>query len=134
MTTQGHLSSLVVATKDISPYITSTTVQRAMDTLDNTTYGQTGHTYVGALTDGQITINGLWDKTASVGSYTVFKGMLGVGTPVAFVWCPEGTATGAVKQSGNAIIQTYTESSPVADLITFTATMKISGTVTDGVN
>lgn len=133
MATHGRNTNLVIATHDISPYVTSTSVERSNDTHDTTTYGQTGHTFISGLTNGKITINGLWDKTASVGSYTVLKALLGGGLSGAFIYGPEGSTTGNVKISGTGVLEQYTESDPVADLVTFTATLQITGAVTDGV-
>lgn len=132
MPTAGHVSSFTISAKDISPYLTSVTVERDNDTLDTSTFGTSGHTFTNGLTNGKITLNGLWDKTASVGSYTALKALVGAGS-AAFIWGPEGTTSGNVKITGNAVLESYTESSPVADLITFTASLQITGTVTDGV-
>lgn len=133
MATHGRNTQLTVATHDISPYITSTSVERDNDTHDTTTYGQTGHTFISGLTNGKITVNGLWDKTATVGSYTVFHALIGGNLSAAFVYGPEGSTTGNVKITGTLIVETYTESDPVADLVTFTAVCQITGAVTDGV-
>ncbi len=132
MPTQGHVSLLSVNAHDVSPYVTSVTATRNNDVLDTTTYGQTGHTFVAGLTNGKLVVNGLWDKTAVVGSYTVFKAMLGA-AQVAFIWSPEGSTSGNVKITGNCVIESYVESAPVADLVTFTATLQITGAVTDTV-
>lgn len=134
MATHGHLAQLTIATNDISPYVTSVTLERDNDTHDTTTYGATGHTFIGGLTNGKITVNGLWDKTATVGSYTVFHALAAAGSPsTAFVYGPAGSTTGNVKITGNFILVSYTESVPVSDLVTFTATLQITGAVTDAV-
>lgn len=118
--------------RDISPYVNNTDVDRTQDEHDTTTYGDTGHEFIAGLTNGQITITGLWDDTASVGSRTVFKALVVRKTPTAFEWGPEGDGTGAEKITGNCIVTSYRESAPVADLVTFAATLRISGAVTDG--
>jgi hypothetical protein len=51
---------------------------------------------------------------------------------VACEFGPEGDATGAVKKEVNVLVTGYTVSQPVADLVTFTATLRFSGGVTDG--
>lgn len=127
--TQGHVSLLSINAKDISPYVTSVTATRNNDVLDTTTYGAVGHTFVAGLTNGKLVVNGLWDKTAVSGSYTVFNAMIGAAA-VAFIWSPEGSTTGNVKITGSVVMDSYVESSPVADLVTFSATLQITGTVT----
>lgn len=120
--------------RNISPYLNSVDFNQSNDTHDNSTFGVTGHTYQVGLTDGTITLKGFWDKTASTGSNTVLQSLLGVGTTatVGFEYGPEGNATGKLKKSGEAVLESYQESAPVADLVTFTATLKISGAVTQG--
>lgn len=132
MPTQGHVSLLSINAHDISPYVTSVTATRNNDTLDTTTYGATGHTFVAGLTNGKLVVNCLWDKTAVVGSFTVFNAMIGAAS-VAFIWSPEGSTTGNVKITGNVIMDTYVESAPVADLVTAVATLQITGAVTSTV-
>ncbi len=119
--------------RDISPYLNTIDFPRSNDTHDNTTYGAEGHTFQTGLTNGTISIAGFWDKTATVGSTTVLDSLLDLDTPtLGFEYGPEGNASGKVKYSGECILQDYNVSSPVADLVTFTATLQISGTVTKG--
>jgi hypothetical protein len=130
--THGKNVQLTVGTNDISPYLTNVATERDNDVHDTTTYGASGHTFITGLTNGKITVTGLWDKTATVGSYTVFHAMLGSTSHSAFIYGPAGSTTGNVKISGNCWLVSYAESAPVADLVTFTAVLQIDGAVTDG--
>lgn len=116
----------------LSTWINSTDFNPEQDVHDDTTYGQTGHTYRGGLTNGTITISGLWDKTVSTGPDVTLTGLLAKKTPVDFEFGPEGATSGDVKKSGMCVLQSYSTSAPVADLVTFTATFQISGAVTSG--
>lgn len=116
----------------ITPYVKSVDFNRSNDANDTTTKGAEGKTYRPGLTDGEIRLTGLWDDTASVGSYTVLKTLLGVEITVGFEWGPEGNTAGMEKASGECVLTQYDESSPVDDMVAFTATLKISGDVTYG--
>lgn len=116
----------------ISANVNNTDFQVSNDIHDDTTYGQTGHTKKGGLTDGSIAIKGFWDKTALTGSETVLASLVGVFAPVDFEFGPEGSASGKVKKSGKFVLENYTQSAPVGDLIAFTASLQISGAVTTG--
>lgn len=129
----GRLAQLTLGTNDVSPYCTKITFKRQNDTHDITGFGLTSHAYLAGLIDGEMTVDGMFDATATVGSQTNFNGMVGDSDGVAFVYGPAGSVTGKVKYSGQVILSDYTESTPVADIVTFTATMKISGAVTTGV-
>lgn len=145
---QGSVSTLAVHGKDfyfsvedsagttlrnLSPYLTSVDFNRSNDTHDNTTSGAEGHTFQTGLTNGTITLNGFWDTTATVGSATVLDGLLDLDSPtLGFEYGPAGNTNGLVKYSGECILQDLSHSSPVADLVTFSATLQITGTVTKG--
>lgn len=118
--------------RDITPYIKTVDFNQSQDANDTTTKGAEGKTYRPGLTDGEIRITGLWDDTASTGSYTVLQSLMGIETTVGFEWGPEGGSGGTVKKSGEAVLTQYDEASPVDDMVAFTATAKISGTITLG--
>ena len=118
--------------RNITPYVKTIDFNRSNDENDTTTKGAEGHTYRPGLTDGEIRLTGLWDDTASTGSRTVLQSLLGVEVTVGFEYGPEGNTAGMVKDSGEVILTQYDESSPVDDMVAFTATLKISGDVTTG--
>lgn len=133
MPTHGHNAQFTYNAHDVSPYVTSVTFERDNDIHDTTCYGSASHTFLAGLVNGKVNVTGLWDKTATVGSQVVFNAGVGDADGAAFIWGPEGSTTGNVKYSGTAVLESYTESAPVADLVTFTASLRISGSVTTGV-
>lgn len=117
--------------RNISPYVTQVTFSQTNDTHDTTTFGQNGHTFIAGLTNGKCTVTGLWDKTALVGTNTVFQSLVGLNaTTMTFSYGPEGNTTGKVNKTGECILESYEESDPVADLVKFTAVLQITGSVT----
>lgn len=127
-TTLGEAAVLLVNAVDISTYLDTVTFTQSGDVLDITTFGNTGHVKRGGLTDGSIAIGGVYDTTTS-GPNDVLKPLLN--TVVAFDWRPEGTGAGKPKRTGNVLVSEYVDSSPVADIVRWTATLEISGAVTD---
>lgn len=114
--------------------LTSVALSRANDTHDKTGFGASGHEFITGLTNGTITLEGFWDDTASTGTATVLDSLIGTGSTPTYAWeyGPEGSTTGDVKYSGECVLQSLDYTSPVADLVTFTATLQISGAVTKG--
>lgn len=131
MATAGHVSSISIAAHDFSPYVTNVTFTQGQDVLDTSTFGATAHTYTNGLVDVKMTVTGLWDKTATLGSHTVLQALIGAGS-AAFIWGPEGTTTGNVKHSGNLVASSYEETSEVAGLVKFTFSANVTGAVTTG--
>lgn len=119
--------------RNISDQLTSISFSRANDTHDTTTFGKEGHTFIAGLTNGTITIEGFWDKTATTGSATVLDSLMGLdNVTVGWEYGPEGNVAPGVKYSGECILASLDFSEPVADLVTFTAQLQISGDVTKG--
>lgn len=127
-TTLGADAVFLLNAADISDFIDTVTHTESHDSLDVTTFGNDGHRKKGGLSDGTIAIGGVYDTTAS-GPHDVIKPLLG--TVVAFDWRPEGTGAGKPKATGNVLVQNYVESSPVADIVRWTAALEIDGNVTD---
>lgn len=124
----GKSGALLIATKDVSPYTKSIDFDQSADSHDTTTFGATGHTYSGGLTDGKVSLAGVYDNTASVGPRGAIKANLGL--TVAFRYRPEGVGTGRPEDQFNVVVTGYKESVPVDDMIQWSADLQISGAVT----
>lgn len=118
--------------RDLSVYLDNVDFNRGQDTHDDTTFTRTGHTYRGGLTNGTIGISGMYDKTATTGPDVVLRSLVGKSDTVGFEYGPDGNTVGLPKFSGECVLESYNVSSPVADLVKFTASFNISGAVTDG--
>lgn len=118
--------------RDLSENLNSVDFNTGQDVHEDTTFGETGKTKKGGLTDGSINLAGFWDTTALTGTETVLAGLVGKFDPVDFEYGAEGDTTGKVKKSGQCVLESYNQSTPVGGLIAFTATLQISGAVTKG--
>ena len=58
--------------------------------------------------------------------------MVGQSATLSFEYSPEGTASGKVKYTGEAILTNYAISSPVGDVVGYSADLQVSGAVTRG--
>lgn len=113
---------------DLSSYGTNSEYGRKADTHDTTVYGLDSHRYDGGLLDGTVKLDGLYDTDASAGPRAVIQPLLA--TTVTFIRRPEGTGTGKPQDSMSVVVTEYNESSPVADMVKWTAALQISGDVT----
>lgn len=117
---------------DISAYVDSVGgIANTTDMLETTTFGSTSKTFIGGLRNGDtITVSGKWDTTLN----TQMTALLGLSTSSTFEYSPAGTAASTPKVSGECFVTSYEVSSSVADLVTWTASLQISGAVTWGTN
>lgn len=113
----------------ISGYTNSTTYNRSADTHDLTCYGLDDKVFGAGLRSGTVTIGGFYDSTAMTGPGAVIETLLGEDA-VEFVYQIEGAGTGKPEKTCDVLVASFNESSPVADYVTWTAELTISGPVT----
>lgn len=117
---------------DISTYIDSVGgIANTTDMAETTTFGATSKTFQGTLRNGDtISISGKWDSALN----TQLVALLGLATSSTFEYHPAGTTASLPKVSGECFVASYEVSSAVADLVTFSASLQITGAVTWGTN
>lgn len=117
---------------DLSIYSNSVTFKRSADTHDVTTFGKNAKVYREGLTDGEATISGIYDNTELVSPGAVLRPLCGA-APVVLVYMPEGSASGRPSATVDVLVTAYEETAPVADMVTWSATLQLSDEIVDGV-
>lgn len=117
---------------DISAYVDSVSgIANTTDMAETTTFGSTSKTFQGTLRNGDsISVSGKWDSTLN----THLVGLLGLATSSTFDYSPAGTTVSFPKVTGECFVTSYEVSSSVADLVTFSLSLQITGAVTHGTN
>jgi hypothetical protein len=115
---------------ELSAYSNSVELKREGDSHDVTCFGQTAHKYKKGLTDGTFTLKGTYDDGAA-GPAAILMPLVD-GDEVEVVYRPEGTGTGKPHYTFDALVTSYEESSPVADMITWSAELQVSDAVPIG--
>ncbi len=113
---------------DISTYVNNVDFPETADVSETTTLGADNKTYIAGLKDATISIAGLWDATADA----IFGAVVGQSATLSYEYSPEGTASGKIKYTGEAILTSYAISSPVGDAVGYSADLQVSGAVTRG--
>jgi len=116
------------ALTDISAFVNNVDFPETADVAETTTLGAGSKTYIVGLKDATISVSGLFDATADA----IFGAIRGQSATVTFEYSPEGTASGKVKYTGEAICTNYAVSSPVGDVVGYSADLQVSGDVTRG--
>jgi hypothetical protein len=98
------------------------------DNHDTTTYGKNSHVFSAGLLNGSATVSGFYDSSKTAGPRAVIKPLLGV-SDVPFVHRPEGSGSGLPQDSVNCVIKKYTQTHPVADMITWSVDLQFSDDV-----
>ncbi len=110
--------------RDISDVLNSIDFPETTDTAEVTAFGASSRSYIVSLESATISISGMYDATVD--------GYLKGGTEPAsrsFIYKP-GVTSGDAIYSGECILTSYSLSSPVGDVNTFSADFQVTGTVT----
>ena len=124
---------------DISNVLNNVSFPKSIDTGEVTAFGANSKSYIVGLQDATLSIEGSYDATVDT-QITALIDALSAGTKsgtvptetASWVYGPEGSATGRIKYSGEAILSSYEVSAPVGDVVTFKAQLQASGAVTRG--
>lgn len=128
----GRGTAVSIDGDDLSDYANSVEFERTADSHDVTTFGRNSKVYAAGLKDGTATIEGIYDSTAGTGPGAVLRPLVG-GSAVELVYQPEGAGSGKPTATVDALVTTYSESAPVADMITWSAELQLSGDIADTV-
>lgn len=123
----GKDTVVKVDSTDLSTYCNTSELNRTADTHDVTGYGADAHAKSGGLLDGTFSMGGVYDTTAATGPRAKLEPLLG--TSVAIVRQPEGTGSGLPQDAFNGVMNSYVETNPVADMVTWSAEFEINGDV-----
>jgi len=113
---------------DISSFVNNVDFPETADVSETTTLGADNKTYIAGLKDATISLSGLWDATADA----IFGAVVGQSATLSYEYSPEGTASGKIKYTGEAILTSYAISSPVGEAVGYSADLQVSGAVTRG--
>lgn len=125
----GKLTVVKLNGVDYSQYSNSTDFKDGVETHETTTYGKSRKTYSSGLGDGTVSVGGFYDTTKVTGPRGLFKPLMAAGEPVEFIYRPEGTGTGKAQSRVDVLVQSFEESSPVGDMVTWTAELQMTGTL-----
>ena len=115
------------SSRNISDTLNSVDFPEVTETADTTAFGSSSRSFIVGLESATISISGLWDSTVD--------GYMKGGTEPAsrsFIYGPAGSTGGNVKYPGEAIMTNYSISSPVGDVVTYSADLQVTGAVTRG--
>ena len=120
----GKDTIITIDSNDISAYVKTSDLEQTGDSHDVTTYGKDAHVYSGGLKDGKATMEGVYDNSTTSGPKAVIQPL--VGTVVTLVRKPEGTGTGKPIDTVDVLVTSYKETSPVADMVSWSCEMQFS--------
>jgi hypothetical protein len=123
----GKNTIITLNASDLSTFTNTSSFEREADEHDVTCYGKNDHVFVGGLGKGAASMGGVYDNGAT-GPRDVIEPL--IGTVVTLIRKPEGTGSGLPQDSVSVLVKKYVETSPVADMVTWSCEMTLSDAVT----
>lgn len=114
---------------DLSAYTDTSSWEDTSEKHQVTCYGADRHAYAYGLGDGKLSFGGTYDNT-NAGPKATIEGVKDAGALVTLIRRPEGTGSGLPQESVSVLVEKYTESNPVADMIKWTCDLQMSGNIT----
>lgn len=105
-----------------------------MTLIETSEQGDTGEEWTATFTNGSVTFDGFYDPSDATILGLLTK--LRAGTPITFTGIFTGVkASGtAVGVTGSMILEKFNRKTGKKDMVTFSASAKISGTASDATN
>lgn len=92
-----------------------------------TAFGDAGTKSIPSLANVQFSIGGHYDATATTGVATVLNGLRTATATSTFNYGPAGSATGALKVTGECWMTAYTIDATVSDRVPVAASFQVDG-------
>ncbi len=125
MSVHGKNSYVSIDASDVTTYCNASSLQRAIDNAEVTSFGDDDKAYIAGLHGATIPIGGRWHATLD----GVMAGTIDSAT-VAWILGPAGSTSGLVRYTGNAFIANYNWSSTVGGAVVWTANFTVDGAIT----
>ena len=122
----GTLTSLTSIANEV-------TYSLSLDTAETSVFGTSAKSYITGQNDATISISGLFDQTTATTIVGAIDALV-AGTLASLKWVfgPQGSATGAKKFSGTAIVTSYEIGAPVGDVVSLSVELQRTGATTIG--
>jgi hypothetical protein len=114
---------------NLSTFTNTSSWEDGADKHDVTCYGADRKAYSYGLGDGKLSFGGVYDNTAS-GPKAIIEPIKDAEALVPLIRRPEGTGSGLPQESVSVLVEKYTESNPVADMVTWSCDLQMSGDIT----
>jgi len=117
---------------DFSTYFNSVSASTSIDTAETSAFGTSAKSYVVGHRDGTVSLSGMFEATASVGTDQFFSSTIGSATKLKLIVAPEGHSNGAGAIMLQADDTSYEVSSAIADIVQASAEFQSTDAVEHG--
>ena len=118
---------------DVSAYADSLSLDQPIDTLDVTVFGNNAKAMIPGLTDGgQLQLSGPLDVALGTFVARLKEAQSAGSSTMSIQYGPAGSVSGLTKQTAEAYVSSYSVSVVVGGRVEYSASLQITGAVTNG--
>jgi hypothetical protein len=115
----------------LTAYVNDITFPKEVSADETTVFGLADKTYIVGLGDSKLSISGLLDPTLDTHLAAVVAAMkAGTQASATFIFGPQGSTSGQIKYTGEAIVTSYEVSEKVSEVVGWKADLQVTGAVT----
>ncbi len=128
-----YLNNIAASPVDLSPYIDNVDYPQTVEMIDVSVFGTAAKAFLNGLTDGDtISFSGPYDATVHTQLTALKAGQSAGSAAAAFIWGPGGSVASQARSAGSAFLASYAVSSGVGGRVEYSASLQVTGAVTNG--
>lgn len=128
-TTAFYLANAAQALQNLSPYADNISLPQSTDMLDVSAFGTASKAFIPGLQDGDtLAMSGPYDVTI----HTHLTTAKSAGSLLGFIWGPGGSVASNARVAGSVYVSQYQLSSTVGGRVEYSASLQVTGAVSNG--
>ncbi len=128
---RSRLAEVTVATKALSLFCNTSTLNIKVKTFDVTMFTNSWDAFISGTAGGSLTLSGAYDPTVTTGPASVLTAQIALnqaGTTTAVIFYPAGNNAGAgTSHTFSALLTDYQEDPAVGKEVPFSVTLQMTG-------
>ena len=127
-TAKLYVSTAAGVVTDISTYADTTSAQQDAAHLDVSVFGTAAMAYLNGQTSGNISVGGPLDAPL----HTLVTGLYSAGSTASFIYGPGGSVASQPRMAGSVNVSNYSVNVSASGRLEYSASLQITGAVTNG--
>lgn len=123
-----YISTAAGSVSNVSSWADSTQAQQNVNQLDVSAFGTQAQAFLNGQSSGNISIGGPLDAAM----HTIISGLVAAGSTASWIYGPGGSVASQPRMAGSLNVSAYNVNVTASGRVEYTATLQITGAVTNG--
>lgn len=128
-TTAFYLANAAQALQNLSPYADNISLPQSVEQLEVSAFGTAAKAFIPGLQDGDtLSMSGPYDVVI----HTQLTAAKSAGSLLGFIWGPQGSVASQPRIAGSVYVAQYSVSSAVGGRVEYSASLQVTGALSNG--